>query len=72
MEFSKSPVQLTSAEKSIVATQQLLSSAQDMTILSLLRLMEEILHHMGYINLVNNGRNYQPQLLLAGFLNHQQ
>jgi len=27
-----------------------------------LLLMEEILHHLGYINLVNNGINYQPQL----------
>ena len=26
-------------------------------------LMEEILHHLGYINLVNNGINYQPQLV---------
>ena len=23
-----------------------------------IRLMEEILHHLGYINLVKNGRNY--------------
>jgi len=23
-------------------------------------------------NLVNNGKNYQPQLVDAGFLNHQQ
>ena len=35
-------------------------------------LMEEILQHWGYINLVNNGIHYQPQLVLAGFLNHQQ
>jgi len=25
-----------------------------------------------YINLANNGINYQPQLVNAGFLNHQQ
>ena len=26
----------------------------------------------GSKNLVNNGINYQPQLVIAGFLNHQQ
>ena len=34
-------------------------------------LMEEILHHLGWIkwlNPVNNGINYQPQLVIAGFL----
>ena len=31
-------------------------------------LMEKILHHLGYINLVNNGITYQPQLVNAGFL----
>jgi len=30
--------------------------------------MEEILHHLGCINPVNNGINYQPQLVIAGFL----
>ena len=29
--------------------------------------MEEILHHLGCINPVNNGINYQPQLVIAGF-----
>ena len=30
-------------------------------------------NHLGWCwNLVNNGINYQPQLVLAGFLNHQQ
>ena len=33
----------------------------------------EILHHLELKrNLVNNGRIYQPQLVNAGFLNHQQ
>ena len=37
-------------------------------------LMEEILHHLGCIEpcTVNSGINYQPQLVNAGFLNHQQ
>ena len=36
-------------------------------------LMEEIVHHLGCIKpVVNNEINYQPQLVLAGFLNHQQ
>ena len=30
-------------------------------------LMEEILHYLGCIILVNNGMNYQPQLVNAGF-----
>ena len=30
--------------------------------------MEEILQHLGCINLVNAGINYQPQLVIAGFL----
>ena len=30
-------------------------------------------NHLGWsYNLVNNGINYQPQLVHAGFLNHQQ
>ena len=29
--------------------------------------MAEILHHLGCINLVNNGINYKPQLVNAGF-----
>ena len=37
-----------------------------------IRLMEKILHHLGCKKLVNNRRNYQPQLVIAGFLNHQQ
>ena len=27
-----------------------------------------VLNHLGYINLANNGINYQPQLVIAGFL----
>ena len=39
----------------------------------LVLLMEEILHHAGMFKTkVNNGKNYQPQLVTAGFLNHQQ
>jgi len=38
--------------------------------------MEEILQNLGcikhYKTIVNNGINYQPQLVLAGFRNHQQ
>jgi len=36
--------------------------------------MEEILHLLGCLfkTLVNNEINYQPQLVEAGFLNHQQ
>ena len=35
-------------------------------------LMEEILHHLGCTKpCKNNGINYQPQLVKAGFLNHQ-
>ena len=42
-------------------------------IVSMMLLIEEILHHLGYKDiLVNNGINYQPQLVNAGFLNHQQ
>ena len=38
----------------------------------LLLLMEEILHNLGCIpNLVNHGIKYQPQLVNAGFPNHQ-
>ena len=36
-------------------------------------LMEEILHHLGCIKpVVHSGIKYQPQLVNAGFLNHQQ
>ena len=38
----------------------------------LLLLMEEILHHLGCTKPTNNGMNYQPQLVNAGILNHQQ
>ena len=38
--------------------------------LTILLLMEEFLHHLGYINLVNSGINYQPQLVQDLF--HQQ
>ena len=40
----------------------------------LILLMAEIPNnHLGYIKpVVNNGINYQPQLVIAGFLNHQQ
>ena len=41
----------------------------------LVLLMEEILHHTGmfmFKTKANNGINYQPQLVTAGFLNHQQ
>jgi len=34
--------------------------------------MEEILHHLECINPCKYGINYQPQLVDAGFLNHQQ
>ena len=34
--------------------------------------MEEFLHHLGCIKSLNNETNYQPQLVIAGFLNHQQ
>ena len=34
--------------------------------------MEEVLHHLGYINLVNNGINYQPQLVSLPDFSHQQ
>ena len=38
-----------------------------------IRLMEDILYHLAYIKtLANKGKNYQPQLVIAGFLNHQQ
>ena len=32
----------------------------------------KLANHLGCINLVNNGINYKPQLVQAGFLNHQQ
>ena len=31
----------------------------------------EILHHLDVQNPINTGINYQPQLVIAGFLNHQ-
>ena len=38
-----------------------------------IRLMEDILYHLAYMKtLANKGKNYQPQLVIAGFLNHQQ
>ena len=36
-----------------------------------IRLMEEILHHLGCKKLVNNGVDYQPQLVNAGCLNQE-
>ena len=40
--------------------------------IKIILLTEEILHHLGCTqNCVNNGTNYQPQLVIAGFLDHQ-
>ena len=39
-------------------------------IIHMILLMEEILHHLGCINLVNNGISYQPQLVQE--FSHQQ